>query len=211
VATIKGEKINLTAQCLLMAEEREANINGIDLDKVGVKLNEKGGIGVNRRMETSVPTIFAAGDVTMDHMWTHVAYVEGIITAENAMGKDSKIDYTAIPYATNTFPEISAVGMTEDEAIAQGYQVQVGRFTFSGNGLATILGQRLGMIKVITQGKYNQIIGVHMIGPRAPDLIAEAALAMKLEITPEEISATFRFHPTLSEGFWEAARSICGG
>jgi dihydrolipoamide dehydrogenase len=211
VATVKGEDINLTAQCILMAEEREANINGVGLDRAGVKLNEKKGIVVNRRMETNVPTILAAGDVTMEHMWTHVAYVEGIIAAENAMGRESKIDYTAIPYATNSSPEISSVGMTEDEAMAQGFQVQVGRFSFSGNGLATILGQRMGMIKVITQGKYNQIIGVHVIGPRASDLIAEATLAMKLEITPGEISSIFHSHPTLSEGFWEAARNICGG
>ena len=210
VATVKGENVNLTAQCILMAEEREANINGVGLDKAGIKLNEKGGIAINRQMETNVPNILAAGDVTMEHMWTHVAYVEGIIAAENAMGRDSKIDYTAIPYATNTFPEISAVGLTEDEAIAQGYQVQVGRFPFSGNGLATILGQRMGIIKIITGGKYNQILGVHMIGPRASDLIAEAALAMKLEITPGEISAMFHVHPTLSEGFWEAARNVCG-
>jgi dihydrolipoamide dehydrogenase len=209
MATVKGENANLTAQCILTAEEREANVNGVGLDKAGVKLNEKGGIGVNRRMETNVPTILAAGDVTMEHMWTHVAYVEGIIAAENAMGRDSNIDYTAIPYAANTFPEISGVGMTEDEAIAQGYQVKVGRSPFSSNGLATILGQRMGMIKVITQGKYHQIIGVHMIGPRASDLIAEATLAMKLEITPGEISATFHSHPTLSEGFFEAARDIC--
>jgi dihydrolipoamide dehydrogenase len=211
VATVKGENVNLTTQCILMAEEREANINGVGLDRAGVKLNEKGGIAVNRRMETNVPTLLAAGDVTMEHNWTHVAYIEGIIAAENVMGRDSKIDYTAIPYATNTYPEISGVGMTEDEAMAQGYQVQVGRFSFSGNGLATILGQRMGMIKVITQGKYNQIIGVHMIGPRVTDLIAEAALAMKLEITPGEISSIFHLHPTLSEGFWEAARNICVG
>ena len=174
VTTIKGENINLTAQWILMAEEREANVNGIDLDKVGVKLNEKGGISVNRRMETNVPTIFAAGDVTMDHMWTHVAYVEGIVAAENAMGRDSKIDYAAIPYSANTFPEISGLGMTEDEALAQGDKVQVGRFPFSGNGLATILGQRTGMIKIITAGKYNQILGVHIVGPRSADLISEA-------------------------------------
>jgi dihydrolipoamide dehydrogenase len=208
--TVRGENVNLAAHCILMAEEREANVNGLGLDEARVKLNEKGGIAINRRMETNVPTILAAGDVTMEHMWTHVAYVEGITAAETAMGKDSAIDYTAIPYISNTFPEISSVGMTEDEAIAQGYQVQVGRFSFSANALATILGQRMGMIKVITQGKYNQIIGVHMIGPRVSDLIAEAALAIKLEITPGEISATHHSHPTLSEGFWEAARSVCG-
>ena len=194
-----------------MAEGREANFSEMGLDRVGIKLNEKGGIAVNRQMETNVPAVLAAGDVTMERMWTHVAYVEGIIAAENAMGKSSEIDYRAIPYGTNTLPEISSIGLTEDEAIAQGYKIKIGRFPFANNGLATILGQRTGMMKIITEGKYNQIIGVHIIGPRASDLIAEPALAMKLEITPGEIGSTLHLHPTLSEGFWEVARNICDG
>lgn len=207
--TIKGEEVNLTAEYILTTE-REANIDGLGLDKAGVKLSDKGGITVNKRMETNVPAILAAGDATMEHMWTHVAYAEGIIAAENAMGKSSEIDYTVIPYWTNTFPEISGVGITEDEAISQGYQVRIGRFPFAGNGMATILGQRTGMVKVITEKKYGQILGVHIIGPQASNLIPEAALAMKLDATPADISLTMHSHPTLSEALWEAAKDVSG-
>ena len=208
--TVKGEETNLTAEYILTAGEREANADGLGLDKVKVELNDKGGITVNKQMETNVPTILAAGDVTMEHMWTHVAYAEGIVAAENAMGKSSEIDYTVIPYWANTFPGISGVGITEEEATTRGYQVRVGRFPFAGNGMATILGQRTGMIKVITEEKYGQILGVHIIGPQASNLIPEAALAMKLDATPEDISLTMHGHPTLSEAFWEAAKDVSG-
>ncbi|MDH5363624.1 MAG: dihydrolipoyl dehydrogenase [Dehalococcoidia bacterium] len=200
---------NLTAEYILTTE-REANANGLGLDKAGVELSDKGGITVNKRMETGVPNILAAGDVTMEHMWTHVAFAEGIVAAENAMGKSSEIDYTVIPYWASTFPEISAVGITEEEATSRGYQVRVGRFLFAGNGMATILGQRTGMIKVITEEKYGQILGVHIIGPQASNLIQEAALAMKLDATPEDISLTMHGHPTLSEALWEAAKDVSG-
>jgi dihydrolipoamide dehydrogenase len=208
--TFKGKEANLAAQHVLIAEGRAADVDEMGLGRVGISLNEKGGIAVNKHMVTNLPTVLAAGDVTMGRMWTHVAYMEGIIAAENAMGKNSEIDYRSIPYGTNTLPEIASIGLTEDEAIAQGDQVKIGRFPFASNGLATVLGQRTGMIKIITEGKYNQIVGVHIIGPRASDLIAEPALAMKLEITPGEISTTLHLHPTLSEGFWEVARMMCG-
>jgi len=200
---------NLTADYILTTE-REANTDGLGLDKTGVELNDKGGITVNKRMETSVPNIFAAGDVTMEQMWTHVAFAEGIVAAQNAMGKGSEIDYSVIPYWASTFPEIAAVGITEEEATRRGYQLRIGRFPFAANGLATILGQRTGMIKVITEEKYGQILGVHIIGPQASNLIPEAALAMKLDATPEDISLTMHGHPTLSEAFWEAAKDVSG-
>jgi dihydrolipoamide dehydrogenase len=157
-------------------------------------------------METSQPGVYAMGDVTMEHMWTSVAYFEGITAAENVMGQNSKVDYRAIPYWTNTIPEVSGVGMTEEEAIAAGYKVRVGRFPFAGNGMAAILGQRTGMVKVIKEERYGEVLGVHMIGPRAGDLVGEAALAMKMEGTPGEIAKTFHVHPSLSETLWEAAR-----
>lgn len=209
VLEVKGKGVKLPAQYILIAEEREANIQGIGLNGVGIKLNELGGIAVNGRMETNVPTVFAAGDVTMEQMWTHVAYMEGMAAAENAMGRGSEVNYKAIPYGTNTIPEIAGVGMTEEEAAGKGYDIRVGRVPFAGNGLATILGQRTGLIKMITEARYGQILGVHMMGPRANDLIAEATLAMKLEITPEDLAAVLHIHPTLSEAFWEAARSVC--
>lgn len=203
---VKGEEVTAGAQYVLMTELREANIDGLGLREVGVELNKKRGILVNERMETSVPGIFAVGDVTMEHMWTTVAYFEGNTAAENAMGQNSKVDYRAIPFWTHSIPEISCVGMTEEESSAKGYKVRVGRFPFAGNGMAAILGQRRGMVKVIMEERYGEILGVHMIGPRTGDLIGEAALAMRMEGTPGEIAKTFHVHPSLSEALWEAAR-----
>jgi dihydrolipoamide dehydrogenase len=205
---VKGEEIRTRAQYVLMTEPREANINDLGLREVGVELNQNGGVFVNERMETSIPGIFAVGDVTMEHMWTTVAYFEGMMAAENAMGQHSKIDYRAIPLWTHSIPEISCVGMTEEEAGARGYKVKVGRFPFAGTGMAAILGQRRGMVKVIKEESYGEILGVHIIGPRTGDLIAEAALAMRMEGTPGEIAKTFHVHPSLSEVLWEAARGV---
>lgn len=204
----KGEKVTIEAQFVLISEGRQSCIEGLGLQEVGVSLNEKGGIAVNHQTETNVPGIYAVGDVTMEYMWTSVAYFEGITAAENAMGQNSKIDYKAIPYGMHTIPEISSVGVTEDEAVAKGYKVRVGRFPFAGNGMAAILGQRTGMVKVIKEERYGEILGVHMIGPRTSDLIAEAALAMRMEGTPGEIAKTFHIHPSLSEALWEAARGV---
>lgn len=180
------------------------------MEKAGVQLNDRGGVAVNKRMETNVPGLLAAGDVTMEHMWTPVAYVEGITAADNAMGLNKEVDYSAVPHWISTVPEISAVGMTEEEAIAKGYTVNVGRFPFAANGMATILGQRTGMVKIIVDERYHQILGVHIVGPGATDLIAGAALAIRLDVTPEDIGATLHAHPSLSEAIWEAARDVNG-
>jgi dihydrolipoamide dehydrogenase len=200
---------SLTADYILTTE-REASTEGLGLEKAGVELNDKGGIMVNRRMETNVPGIFAAGDVTMERMWTHVAFAEGLVAAQNAMDKDSEIDYSVVLCLAHTFPEIAGVGITEDEATRQGHQLKIGRFPLAANANATILGQRTGMIKLISEARYGQILGVHIIGPQASGLIAEAALAMKLDATPEDISLTMHGHPTLAEALWEAARDVSG-
>lgn len=207
--SIKGEEIALAAQYVLEAEEREANVEGLGLDRVGVSVSN-GAIVVNSKMETSVPRILAAGDVTGGHMLAHVAFAQGRVAAENAMGKNSEIDYTAVPRCVHTTPEIASVGLTEDEARVQGYQVRIGRFPFAANGMATILGERAGLIKIITEARYGQILGVHIIGSHATDLIPEATLAMKLDATPQEISSTIHAHPTLSEALMEAALDVTG-
>lgn len=206
----KGQPVTVSTQYVLMAEAREASIGGLRLEKAGVQLNDRGGVAVNKRMETNVPGLLAAGDVTMEHMWTPVAYVEGITAADNAMGLNKEVDYSAVPHWISTVPEISAVGMTEEEAIAKGYTVNVGRFPFAANGMATILGQRTGMVKIIVDERYHQILGVHIVGPGATDLIAGAALAIRLDVTPEDIGATLHAHPSLSEAIWEAARDVNG-
>lgn len=208
--TQRGENLIVDAALVLLAEGRRPNIEDIGLEKTGIALNDKGGINVNGRMETNVPGIFAAGDVTMDRMFTHVAYAEGLAAAENAMGKSSSVDYGVIPLCANTIPEAAGVGLTEEEAIETGDKIRVGRFPFAANAAATILGQRTGTIKIIADEKYGQILGAHIVGPQASTLIAEIALAMKLEATTEDIGRLMHGHPTLSEVCWEAARDVTG-
>jgi dihydrolipoamide dehydrogenase len=181
----------------------------LGLDECGIVVN-RGGIQVNEKMETNVPDIYAAGDVVGGMMLAYVGFAEGRVAADNAMGKGSKIDYQAVPQCIFTSPEVASVGLTEEEALAQGYKLQIGRFPFIANGMAEILGEPGGLVKIITEQKYGQILGVHIIGPRATSLIPEAALAMKLEATPREIIATMHAHPTLSEALWECALDVSG-
>ena len=199
----------LEAEVIAIAVGYCPNINELGLNEAGVA-TDKGAIQVNERMETSVPNIYAAGDAIGGIMLAYVAMEEGVIAAENALGRKSSIDYQAVPRCTFTLPELAGVGLTEEEATAQGYQIQVGKFPFSANGMAAILGERRGLVKIITETKYGQILGVHIIGPRATELIAEATLAMKLEASPQEITATIHAHPTLSEALREAALDVTG-
>ncbi len=199
----------LEAEVVAIAVGYCPNINELGFNEAGVA-TDKGAIQVNERMETNVPNIYAAGDAIGGIMLAYVAMEEGVIAVENALGRKSSIDYQAVPRCTFTLPELAGVGLTEEEATAQGYQIQVGKFPFSANGMAAILGERRGLVKIITETKYGQILGVHIIGPRATELIAEATLAMKLEASPQEITATIHAHPTLSEALREAALDVTG-
>ncbi len=199
----------IEAAAVAMAIGYKPNTEGLGLDECGIVVN-RGGIQVNEKMETNVPDIYAAGDVVGGMMLAYVGFAEGRVAADNAMGKGSKIDYQAVPQCIFTSPEVASVGLTEEEALAQGYKLQIGRFPFIANGMAEILGEPGGLVKIITEQKYGQILGVHIIGPRATSLIPEAALAMKLEATPREIIATMHAHPTLSEALWECALDVSG-
>jgi dihydrolipoamide dehydrogenase len=204
-----GEKISVKAACIVRTG-RLPSTDGLGLAGIGIELNEKGGILTDATMETSVKSVFAAGDITMEHMWTPVAYAEGVAAAENIAGRRTIMDYAAIPCWSNTIPAICGAGMTEAEATAKGYSVRVGRFSLAANGMATILGRRVGMIKVVTDAKYGQILGVHMVGHNAQELVHEVLVAMKSELTPKDIGNSFHVHPSLSEGFWEVMRAIDG-
>ncbi|MFC1931653.1 dihydrolipoyl dehydrogenase [Chloroflexota bacterium] len=199
----------LEAEVVAIAVGYRPNTDDIGLEKAGITVS-KGAIQVNEHMATNIPDIYAAGDAIGGMMLAYVAMEEGVIAAENALGKDSTIDYRAVPKCTFTLPEVASVGITEEEAIKQGYQIRVGRFPFAANSMATILGERRGLVKIITDQKYGQILGVHIIGPKATELIAEATLAMKLEVTTEEIIATVHSHPSLSEAVREAALDVTG-
>lgn len=206
---VNGKETAISAQFAMLADGRTANTDELALDKAGVKLLE-GAVSVDKKLRSSVAGIYAAGDVTGGSMLAHIAFAQGKLAVENALGTESDFNYSAIPQCVNAIPEIASVGITEDEAKAQNHQLRIGRFPFAANGMATIMGERSGTIKIISETKYGEILGIHIIGPHAADLISEAALAMKMDATPKEISSLIHAHPTLSEALMEAALDVSG-
>ena len=168
--------------------------------------NGKSSVVVDEYLKTNIDNIYAVGDVTGKSMLAHVASHQGITAAKNILGEKQKIDDKAIPSCIYTSPEVASVGMTEQEArrIFKD-NIKVGRFPYAASGKAMTLGERSGFVKIIAESKYNEILGVHIIGPNATELIAEAVLAIKLECTAEELANTIHAHPTLSEAMMEAA------
>jgi len=204
-----GSEQKIEAEAVAIAVGYRPSIEGVGLEECGVAV-EGGSIRVNERMETSVPNIYAAGDVVGGMMLAHVAIAEGIVSAENAMGMNSQIDYNAIPQCIFSIPAVASVGLSEEAAVDQGHEIQVGRFPLRASGMALILGEQRGLVKVIADKKYGQLLGVHIVGPHAPCLIAEAVAAMRLEGTVDDILATVHAHPSLSEAIWEAAADVKG-
>ena len=200
----EGEK-RVDAEYILMATGNEPYTKGVGLENVGVAL-EKGAIKVDEYLQTSVPGIYAIGDVTGGHMLAHVASYQGEIAAENAMGRRRRADYRAVPNAVFSSPEIAGVGVTEEEARQSGIEFTVSRFPFSALGKAVAIGKTKGFVKMICERDTGAVIGVHIMGPRASDLIAEAALAIGLEAAAEDVAHTIHAHPTLPEAIMEAAQ-----
>jgi len=202
----KEEKI---AQKVLIATGRKPYTEGLALEKTGIEL-EKGRILVNERMETNLPGIFAIGDVVGGVLLAHVASGEGIVASENAMGNQSKIDYRVIPNCIYSLPEVASVGLSEERAKEMGYEVGVGRFPFLANARASIMGERVGLVKILADRKTDEILGVHIVGPDATELIAEASVAIKARVTTKDLERMIHGHPTLSEAIFEAAHDVHG-
>ena len=194
----------LTAKIILMAVGRRPFIQDSGVTELGIASGKNGKIYVNNYLETNVPGIYAVGDVLGGSMLAHVAMAEGVCAAENAMGMTKEMNYNVIPRCVYASPEVAAVGLTEAEAKAKYSNIKVGNFPLVGNSKAVIIGETTGMVKIIAEAKYNQLLGVSIIGPHATELIAEAALAIKLEVTLDELIATIHAHPTLSEAIMEA-------
>ncbi len=181
-----------------------------DEPSLGVKLTSKGAIAVDSRMETNIPGIFAIGDVTGRTMLAHGASAEAIVAAENATGGNRVIDYRVLPSCTFTHPELASVGLTEKEAAATGASIAVGRFSYRASGRAHAMGETEGLVKIVGDAATGEVLGVHILGAEAGELIATAAMAMQLEATAETIADTIFTHPTLSETVKEAAEDFLG-
>ncbi len=190
----------------VLAARRLPNSIGLGLREQGVR-TEGGAIVVNDQMETSVPHVYAVGDVAAGPMWSHKANAEGIVAAENALGRASRMDYRALPRWVYTWPEVAWVGLTEEEALARGLEVAVGKFPIAINPYAMILEESAGMVKVVA-GRYGKILGVHVMAPGAVDLINMAAMAMMAEATVEELIRLIPAHPSIGEALVDAAMDV---
>jgi dihydrolipoamide dehydrogenase len=213
--TPDGQTQKLKADLLLVATGRGPVTTGLGAEDVGIKL-EKGYIKVDELYRTSVPNISAIGDVItlgggVHPQLAHVSSAEGILVAERIAGQDVRpITYDHVPSCTYCDPEIGSVGLTEAEARQKGYDVRVGSFPFGVLGRAKMAGEIEGFVKIVADKKYDEILGVHMIGPRSTELVAEAVLALRLECTVEELIKTIHAHPTFSEAVGEAAHATHG-
>jgi len=190
----------------VLVSSRKPNIANMGLEKIGVRLNENGGIRVNKMLETSVEGIFAIGDATGGWMLAHASSSMGVTAAENAMGKKSNFAFHLIPRGIWTVPEVGAVGITEKEAKKKGIDLKIGDFPYSIDGLAMARNEMEGSVKIISDARYGEILGVHIVGACATELIGEAVLAMQLEATVQELAMSIRVHPTFSESVVDSAR-----
>jgi dihydrolipoamide dehydrogenase len=206
-----GAQKVLEAEYFLSAVGRGPVTKDIGLDKTNIQLGPKGTITVDGMMRTSEPNVFAIGDVT-PHPWlAHCASAQGIVASEFIGGKNPRpINYDRIPNATYCYPEVASVGLTEKKAKEKGFDVKVGIFPFSAITKASISDEGIGLVKIVSDKKYDEVLGVHMIGPHATELLAEACVALQLETTTEELARTIHAHPTLSEIMHEAAEATLG-
>jgi dihydrolipoamide dehydrogenase len=207
----EGKETILEANQALVAIGFRPNSKGLGLEEVGVKINERGFVEINEKMQTNVPGIWAIGDVTGKLMLAHVGSAMGIICAEHIAGHETvTLDYEMMPRATYCMPQIASFGLTEAQAKERGYTIKIGRFPFQANGKALGMGDYAGWVKIVVDEKYDEILGAHMIGPEVTELLPELTLARMMELTPHEIARNVHAHPTLSEVLMEAAHGAEG-
>ncbi|HEY3570636.1 MAG TPA: dihydrolipoyl dehydrogenase [Thermoanaerobaculia bacterium] len=208
---LEGGKVDtVEAELLLVAIGRRPVTENLNLEALGIEL-ERGYVKVNPFMQTAQPHIYAIGDVINTPWLAHVASAEGILAVEHMAGLPVKpINYDRVPSCTYCDPEVASVGLTEAKARERGYDVKVGKFPFTALGKAKVIGKTTGFVKVVRETKYDEILGVHIIGAHATDLIAEACVALQMEGTDEELLRTMHAHPTMSEAVMEAAHAAHG-
>jgi dihydrolipoamide dehydrogenase len=203
--------VELSAETLLVAVGRKPRTDDLGLERTAVKLDARGFVEVDVHLRTAEPGVYAIGDILPTQALAHVASHEGVNAAEHAAGKDPHaIDYDKVPSCTYCDPEVAAVGLTEEEARRRGHDVVVGTFPFSAIGKAKILSDARGFVKIVAERRHDEILGVHIIGPHATELISEATAALALEATAASLIEAIHAHPTLAEAMHEAALGVHG-
>ena len=208
--TAKGKQQTFDVDIVLSATGRRAVTENCGLEKTKVKV-DRGFVQVDPYMRTAEPNVYAIGDIVPTPALAHCASAEGILAIEHIAGLDPRpINYDHVPNCTYTDPEVASVGLTEKKARERGYDVKVGKFPFTANSKARILGESGGIVKIVSEKKYDEVLGMHIVGPRATELIVEGCSALELEATAESIARTIHAHPTLSEAMMEAAEDVAG-
>ncbi|MEN9905090.1 MAG: dihydrolipoyl dehydrogenase, partial [Pseudomonadota bacterium] len=204
----KGEERTLEADKLIVSIGRVPNTDGLNVEAVGLQLDERGAIMVDGDCKTNLPGVWAVGDVVRGPMLAHKAEEEGVAVAERIAGQHGHVNFNTIPWVIYTSPEIAWVGRTEQQLKADGVEFKAGTFPFLANGRARALGDTTGMVKFLADAKTDEILGVHIVGPMASELISEAVVAMEFRASAEDISRICHAHPSLSEATKEAALAV---
>ena len=209
--TVDGKQQKIEADKVLLAVGRAPNTEGIGIEKTKIEV-DRGSVKTNKFMQTAEPGIYAIGDIALGYpQLAHAGAMEGIVAVTHIAGKPVKpVNVLRIPNATYCHPEIGSVGLTEAKAKELGYDVKIGKFPFTANSRASIVGQHEGFVKIVTDAKHGEILGVHIIGPTATELIAESVVAMEMECTAEDLANIIHAHPTLSEAMLDASNAVFG-
>ncbi|MBN8541511.1 MAG: dihydrolipoyl dehydrogenase [Deltaproteobacteria bacterium] len=203
-----GKKQEFVGDKVLVAAGRKPFSEGLGLEKLGIKKDARGMVEVDAHFQTNVPGIYAVGDLIRGPMLAHKAEEEGVAVAEIVSGKPGHVNYDTVPSVIYTWPELAAVGQTEEQVKSSGRPYRVGQFPFMANGRAKAMGSTDGFVKIIADEKTDRVLGVHIVGPRASDVLAEAVVAMEFGASSEDIARSFHGHPTLSETMREAALAV---
>ncbi len=209
ISTPEGDSLDLTTKKVLLSAGRIPDFGNINTKRLGIELQRKA-IKVDEKMRTNIPGIYAIGDVVGKIMLAHVASAQGKVAVENIAGLERSMDYRAVPNCVFSMPEVASVGLTEKEAREKYSQVKISKFPYMANGKALGMGETEGLVKIVADGDSFEILGLHILGAHASDLIAEGTLALYMEATTEEIISTIHAHPTLAETIAEAAEGITG-
>ena len=207
--TTKKGTATLTCDPLLISVGRRPLIRGLGIEALGIKTDpDTGHVWVDASYRTSVPTVYAIGDLVPGPMLAHKASAEGIAAVECIAGKPGEVNYDALPAVIYTWPEVASVGLTEEQVKARAIPYCTGTYPFAGAGRARCMGETEGFVKVIAHQKSDRVLGVHIIGPRAADMIAECGLALEFGASSEDIARTIHGHPTFAEALQEAAMAV---
>jgi len=203
-----GKKLDFDCDVVLIAVGRKPNTKNLNLEKIGINLDNKKRIKVDKKYQTNIKNIFAIGDVIEGPMLAHKAEEEGISVAETIAGQASHVNYNVIPGVVYTTPEVATVGKTEEQLKENQIAYKVGKFSFMANSRAKAINEAEGFVKILADSKTDKVLGVHMIGPHAGEMIAEMSLAMEFGASSEDIARTCHAHPTFSEAIKEAALAV---